>query len=257
MLVVVDWITKYAIVHPMRNADSSRMVEFLEQEVFLKFSRPRIILSDNGKQFESLVFKSLLSRQNIRHMKTGYYTPMVNNAERVNQVLITCIRALLDEDHRAWDEHLPEITAAINSSRHEATGVSPHYANFGRELLLHTDLYAQQDLNSPDSSKQLQDKRLAEIRRIQEFVLQKIKNNHMKTKQRYNLRTRAVSFKVGELVWRRTFQLSSKVNQINQKLNPKFVPAIVREVLGTNLYRLEDVSSGKLGRYHAKDIKAD
>lgn len=257
MLVVVDWITKYVIVYPMRNADSYRMVEFLEQEVFLKFSRPRIVLSDNGRQFESLVFKSLLSRQNIKHMKTAYYCPMVNNAERVNRVLITCIRALLDEDHRSWDENLPAITAAINSSKHEATGVSPHFANFGRELLLHTDLYTQEELNTPEDPMRAQDKRLSTIRRIQEFVQQKIKNNYAKTKQRYNLRTRAVSFKIGELVWRRTFQLSSKENQINQKLNPKFIPAIVREIIGANLYLLEDVASGKRGRYHAKDIKSD
>lgn len=102
-----------------------------------------------------------------------------------------------------------------------------------------------------------QDKRLSTIRRIQEFVQQKTKNNYAKTKQRYNLRTRAVSFKIGELVWRRTFQLSSKENQINQKLNPKFIPAIVREIIGANLYMLEDVASGKRGRYHAKDIKSD
>lgn len=257
MLVIVDWITKYIIVHPMRNADSVRMVEFLEQQVFLKFSRPRIVLSDNGKQFESIAFKSLLSRHSIIHMKTAFYCPMVNNAERVNRVLITCIRSLLDEDHRSWDEHLPAITAAINSAKHKATGVSPHVANFGRELVLHTDLYTQQELNTPEDPKVAQEMRLSMIRRIQEFVLQSIRSNHEKSKQRYNLRTRTVSFKVGDLVWRRRFDLSSKVDNVNQKLNPKFAPAIVREVLGTNLFLLEDVASGKRGRYHAKDLKAD
>ena len=66
-----------------------------------------------------------------------------------------------------------------------------------------------------------------------------------------------MAFKVGDLVWRRTFNLSSKADQFNQRLSPKFVPAIVREVLGTNLNALEDVASGKRGRYHAKDIKED
>ena len=72
MLVIVYWITKYVIVHPMRSADSVKMVEFLETEVFLRFSRPRIVLSDNGKQFESMAFKSLLARHNIIHMKTAF-----------------------------------------------------------------------------------------------------------------------------------------------------------------------------------------
>ncbi|KAL1377944.1 hypothetical protein pipiens_015913 [Culex pipiens pipiens] len=143
------------------------------------------------------------------------------------------------------------------NAKHEATGVSPHFANFGRDLILHTDLYKQQDLNAPDDPKLAQDLRLSKLKRIHEFVIQKIKNNHEKSKQRYNLRTRAVSFKVGELVWRKLFSLSSKADHVNQKLNPKYVPAIVKVVLGHNLYELEDISSGKRGRYHAKDLKSD
>lgn len=257
MLVIVDWITKYVVAHPMRAADSAKMIEFLEQQVFLKFSRPRIILSDNGKQFTSLAFKALLAKHKIVHMKTAYYCPMVNNAERVHRVLITCIRALLEEDHRTWDEQLPAITAAINSARHDSTSVSPHFANYGRELILHTDLYVQQDLNTPDDPKIAQELRLSAIRRIHEFVLQRIQNNHEKSKARYNLRTRTIEFKVGDLVWRKSFTQSSKVDNINQKLDPKFVPAIVREVRGTNIYLLEDVVTGKRGTYHSKDLKAD
>ncbi|XP_062538008.1 uncharacterized protein LOC134206324 [Armigeres subalbatus] len=241
----------------MRTADSQKMVEFLEEEVCLKFSRPRLILSDNGKQFESMVFKSWLAKHKIGHMKTAYYSPQANNAERVNRVVVTCIRTLLDGDHREWDDKLHAITAAINAAKHEATGVSPHEANFGRKLLLPTDLYTQQSLNTAEDPKVAQEMRLSTIRRIQKLIIERIKNSHERAKQRYNLRTRAVSFKVGNLVWRRTFILSSKADQINSKLEPKFVPAIVKEALGTNVYLLEDVLSGKKGRFHAKDIKAD
>ena len=88
-------------------------------------------------------------------------------------------------------------------------------------------------------------------------MVQRIRNNHDKSKQRYDLRTRTVHFKVGDVVWRRSFTVSSKVDRLNQKLNPKFVPAMVKQILGANLYLLEDVVSGKQGRYHAKDVKAD
>ncbi|KXJ82633.1 hypothetical protein RP20_CCG012365 [Aedes albopictus] len=257
MLVIVDWVTKYVVIQAMRAADAAKTVEFLENEVFLKFSHPRIILSDNGKQFQSVVFRSMLARHKIQHMKTAYYCPMVNNAERVNRVLVTCIRSLIDDDHRNWDEHLSSIAAAINSAKHESTGVSPHYANFGRELLLFTDLYQLQDMNTEKDAKQSQDRRLAGIQRIQKFIAQRIKENHEKSKQRYDLRKRSAAYKEGDIVWRRTFELSSKVDKINQKLKPKFTPAIIRKVLGVNLYELEDVVTGRTGRYHDKDIKTD
>ncbi|KAL1373569.1 hypothetical protein pipiens_018592 [Culex pipiens pipiens] len=155
-------------------------------------------------------------------------------------------------DFRLVNEELYKNCTCVDE-----TGVNPHYANFGRDLLLHTDLYTQQDLNTADDPKVAQDMRLSAIRRIQEFINKRIKKNHEKKQQKYNLRTRTIAFKVGDLVWRRTFNLSSKADKFNQKLSPKFVPAVVREVLGTNLYTLEDVTSGKRGRYHAKDIKED
>ncbi|XP_055527358.1 uncharacterized protein LOC129719979 [Wyeomyia smithii] len=233
------------------------MVEFLEEEICLKFSRPRIVLSDNGKQFESLLFKSWLSRHQIAHMKTAFYCPQVNNAERVNRVVITCIGSLLDGNHREWDENIPAILAAINTAKHESTGVSPHEANFGRNLLLHTDLYTQQGLNIPDDPKVAQNLRLSTIHRIQQLIIQRIRNSYEQSKRRYDFRKRVVSFKVGDVVCRRSFVLSSKANQITSKLEPKFVPAIVEEILGTNLYELEDILDGKKGKFHAKDIKAD
>lgn len=98
---------------------------------------------------------------------------------------------------------------------------------------------------------------MSTLKRVHKFVEQKLKTSHEKSKQHYNLRTHSVSFKVGDVVWRRNFSLSSKVEGINQKLNPKFTAAIVKEVLGHNMYLLEDVVSGKQGKYHAKDIKAD
>ncbi|XP_058816772.1 uncharacterized protein LOC131680065 [Topomyia yanbarensis] len=176
---------------------------------------------------------------------------MVNNAERVNRVLVTCIRTLLEGDHREWDEQLPAIPAAINSAKHDVTGVSPHCANFGRDLIpgkrgiLHTDLYAQQKLDASYDPKVALDMRLSKIQRIQQLIVKRIQNNHEKAKLRYNLRKMAVSFKIGHLVWRKSVGQSSKVDNVNQKLDPKFVPALVKDILEVNLYLLEDITTGK------------
>lgn len=66
-----------------------------------------------------------------------------------------------------------------------------------------------------------------------------------------------MDFKVGDVVWRRIFTQSSKADRINEKLDSKFVPALVRQILGKNIYLLEDVEDGKVGHYYAKVIKAD
>lgn len=106
LCVIVDWITKFVIVEHIRAAIAQQMVVYLENNVFLRFSSPRIIVTDLGSQFTSHVFRSLILRYSITHMRTAYYTPMCNAAERKNRTLVTCVRALLDENQRNWDEHL-------------------------------------------------------------------------------------------------------------------------------------------------------
>ena len=257
LLVIVDWITKFVIAEPFRMASAKHMVSFLEKYVFLRFSVPRIIVTDNGSQFISHTFASLLQRYNIQHMRTAFYTPMCNAAERTNRTLVTCIRALLDEDQKRWDENLQQIVCAINTAKHETLGCSPYYANFGRNHILFTDQYPLANLNSSGSDKADQQRRLKALQNMQQFIVDRIKTAHETSKKRYDLRTRERKIAVGDLVWRRSFQLSSAAEGRTKKLGPKFIPCYVREVLGQNNYRLEDVKTANSGVYHAKDIKAD
>lgn len=257
LLVIVDWVTKYVIAEPFRMASASHMVEFLEKYVFLKFSTPRIIITDNGSQFLSQCFESFLRRYDIKHMRTAFYSPMCNPAERTNRTLVTCIRTLIDDDQRDWDVHLQQVICAINTAKQETLGCSPYYANYGRHHVLFTEQYTQADLNTADDVSQSQKTRLKIIHNIQQFIVDRIKTAHQASKNRYDLRTRERKFAIGELVWRRSFQLSSAIDNRTKKLGPKYVPCYVREIIGKNNYRLEDIKTAASGVYHAKDIKED
>lgn len=257
LLVIVDWITKFVIVEPFRIANAQLMVNYLESYVFLRFSTPRIIVTDNGSQFTSLVFRALLRRYKIEHMRTAFYTPMCNAAERTNRTIVTCVRALLDEDQRGWDENLQQIVCAINTAKHDTLGCSPYFANFGRDHVLFTEQYALASMNTDQCSKAEQDQRLKTVQNIHRFIVDRIRTAHEKSKQRYDLRTRERKFAVGDLVWRRSFAKSSAIDHRTKKLGPKFIPCYVREVKGANNYLVEDVKTSSVGVYHAKDLKAD
>lgn len=185
-------------------------------------------------------------------MRTAYYTPMCNAAERTNRTLVTCVRALLDEDQRNWDEHLQQIVCAINTAKHEILGCSPYFANFGRNHILFTEQYTTAAMNSHEDGRKAQEIRLQAAQNIQRFVVDRIRLADEKSKQRYDLRTRVRNFSVGELVWRRSFQKSSAIDQRTKKLGTKFVPCYVREVRGANSYLLEDVKTSSVGVYHTK-----
>lgn len=53
VLVMTDYLTKFSFVVALRKATRSAIVRILEEDVFLLFGVPRIIIYDNGSHFRS------------------------------------------------------------------------------------------------------------------------------------------------------------------------------------------------------------
>lgn len=82
-----------------------------------------------------------------------------------------------------------------------------------------------------------------------------ISDAYKRNQAHYNLRTRPISFTVGQEVLWRNFSQSSAAKNFNAKLSPLFLRAKVKEKIGNNYYILEDSNGKVLGTYHAKDIR--
>jgi hypothetical protein len=68
-------------------------------------------------------------------------------AERVHAVLNKLMATVVDRDQRNWDECLPYITFAYNTSRHVTTSFSPFFLMFNREAKIGLDLVSDLDSN--------------------------------------------------------------------------------------------------------------
>lgn len=76
-----------------------------------------------------------------------------------------------------------------------------------------------------------------------------------RNERNYNLRSRDVSFSVGQEVFRRYFKQSNFEKGYNSKLAPIFLKARIRRKIGNSNYELEDLQGNLVGVYHAKDIR--
>ena len=90
---------------------------------------------------------------------------------------------------------------------------------------------------------------------IIDLVEQNLAKAYSKNKKTYDLRSRVISYAIGERVFRRNFAQSSKANNFNAKLAPKFLKAIVLGKVGYCQYKLGNENGKECGRYHAKDIQ--
>ncbi|XP_044755050.1 uncharacterized protein LOC123314004 [Coccinella septempunctata] len=134
LVVMQDRFSKWVEARPLRRATANGVYQALYEDVILKFGCPKTVVSDNGSQYDSRLFKGSLRDLGIRHCLAPVYSPQCNPVERVNRTLKTMIAQFCEKDQRTWDEHLKELTFAINSARQESTGYTPAFLNFGREM---------------------------------------------------------------------------------------------------------------------------
>ncbi|XP_058827891.1 uncharacterized protein LOC131687820 [Topomyia yanbarensis] len=216
--------------------------------IFRLFGVPEIMLTDNGSQFVSKTFKSLLEAYQVSHWLTPAFHPQVNNTERVNRVITTALRATLKKGHNHWADDVQEIANAIRNAVHDSTKYSPYFVVFGwnkisdgREHGYVRDNY-QPSADDDNSVSDRRKKLFEEVRTNLTMAYQK----HAKT---YNLRSNAkcASYIVGEKVLKQTFDLSDKGKGFCKKLAPKYESAVVRKVLGSNTYELVDLAGKDLG----------
>ena len=126
----------------MREATAPKICKFLEDNVFLLFGVPQIVMCDNGTQFVSTLFTELIKKYEIPKLwYNAKFHPQVNFVERSNRVIKTAIRSYLDNNHRAWDKNLQALAQAIRTSVHEVTRFSPSFLNFGRHVPLSGTFY--------------------------------------------------------------------------------------------------------------------
>lgn len=256
LLVILDQLTKYPILLPLRQANSALTIELLEKHVFSVFNVPESILTDRGTQFMSSMFQEFLKLYGVRHLPTPTHSPQANASERLNQSIIQGIRLQLEADQTRWDQGLTNIAFALRSSVHSTIGMSPHFALFGHDMICHGSIYNL--LRKMDCLKE-NDFRIEakhdKMRRIYDSITHKIYECHERNEKRYNLRSRKTKFTVGQIVFRRLFHQSDLSKHFNSKLAPKFGKCRIKEIINDGRVILEDLNGKLIGLYHSKDLK--
>jgi transposase InsO family protein len=251
--VVTDSFTKFVRTCPMRAATAKAVISFLEENIFLLFGVPEIIISDNGSQFIAKIFKEFLTSYGVTHWLNAIYHPQNNPTERVNQVLANSIRCFVGSDHRDWDRELPKITCAINTSFHEATQYTPFYLNFGRQIRLSGEKIYDEVEWEPQKEVILSDV----LRDTFEKVKDNLHKSYLRNQRRYDLRARPIIFKPGSVAWRRNFVQSDALKKFSAKLAPKKVKGVITRKVGSNTYEFKDDLTGKTAILSVDDLFPD
>lgn len=248
MLVIVDVFSKYVFIKPLKQQSAKATVDFMKNEIFLRFGVPEVIISDNGPQLRSEIFIRFLEENQIKHWLTPIYHPQANPTEAANKTIITAIRAYTNDElpHDKWDESIPEISYALNAARHSATKTSPNWVIFGRRITESGKQYI--DINENTTS-------IEKFKMIRDKVSAYLKMAYEREKHKYNLRAKEIDYSPGEIVYRKNLKLSQGGAKYSNKLANKFIKAMVIKKVGTNTYEIKDIDSKRSAIYHTRLLK--
>lgn len=259
LLVITDWVTKMPFLFPLRQATAAKIVKIVEENIFLIFGVPEIIIADNGRQFTGREFTQLIKKYGIEKMwfNTRYH-PQNNPTERTNKTIGQCLRAYVGDNHRLWDAEIHNIGLALRTAVNEITGFSPFYLNFGRNFSYSGsdyESYINKHVESPNNVIPKRVLFLDKFKDIFKDISSRIKNSYLKNKKHYDKTKSVVSLSVGDVVYKRNYVLSSAVDYFSSKLAPLYTPCKVFSKISDLVYELVDFQGKNLGKWHIKDIK--
>ena len=238
ILVACDMYTKYMQAWPMRTQTAQETALTLYNNWLTVHGVPQRIHSDQGGNFESLLFKELIQLMGCAKSRTTAYHPEGNGGvERNNRTIISMLKNYVQRDAQTWDLSLSAICATYNASRHEETGVSPHFLLTGRDLRLPADLISGKPSFAPSTHviSDLQDR----MTFVHEAVKSRLEKRRASMKQRYDQGASASTYEVGDVVMLKSTVLNT--NEPRKFHMPYNGPYRVVEVLPPVNYVIENM----------------
>jgi len=101
---MIDRLSKWTELVPLRSATAESLKKAFREPIIARYGVPKVVITDNGEQFASRIFKSFLAEMGISKQFTAPYTPQENSTERANRTVKAMIAQFAGQDQRNWSE---------------------------------------------------------------------------------------------------------------------------------------------------------
>ena len=143
VIVVCDYFTKWVEAYPVPNHTALTVADKLVNEFISRFGVPLEIHTDQGREFESILFSRLCEVLEVKKTRTTPYHPQSDGlVERFNRTLLQMLSIYVNKYNSDWVEQLPFVLMAYRSTIHESTGCSQNFLMLNRECSLPVDIMA-------------------------------------------------------------------------------------------------------------------
>ncbi|KRZ65366.1 Transposon Tf2-6 polyprotein [Trichinella papuae] len=136
LLTMIDRFTRWPEVVPLANTSADTVCRAFQSTWVARFGIPTIVTTDQGRQFQSALWRELTTALGIKLAPASAYHPQTNGmVERFHRHLKTALAAHVNNSRR-WIDALPLVLLGIRSSVKEDLRHAPAELVYGSPLRL-------------------------------------------------------------------------------------------------------------------------
>lgn len=256
IIVVGDYFTKWMEAYPCKDHKAETIAIALMEGFIGRFGIPHVIHTDQGRDFESKLFKELCKLLDIEKTHTTPWHPQSDGlVERFNRTLETLMRQTTRPDQSDWDIQVPICCMAYRAAIHETTRKTPNCMMLGRELPMPSHLLVatpenrtKQDVNTYVQNLE------RNMQKSHEAARDNSKRGQCWQKKQYDKRAQTKKLLAGTWVW--LYNPTKRIGR-SPKLQVKWEeePYEIKRHLSDLVVELESVRSKKKRVVHRNQVK--
>ena len=123
LVVGIDYFTKWVEAEALATITEKNIRSFVCRNIICKYGIPRVIVSDNRKQFNNSAFRDFCSELGIKNHYSSPAHPQANGqVEVTNWSLLKIVKTWLKGAKDIWLDELPSILWAYRTTTRTPTG---------------------------------------------------------------------------------------------------------------------------------------
>ncbi|KAK3039752.1 hypothetical protein RJ639_027409 [Escallonia herrerae] len=207
VIVAIDYFTKWVEAKALDLITERKCEDFFWQAVVCRFGILRVLITDNGKQFDNSTFRTFYANLSIEQRFTSVAHPQTNGQTEVtNRTLLQGIKKKLNGASGLWVDELPKILWAYNTTSWTSTGETPFSLSFGTEALIPVEIglpSLRLTTYDPVQNEEALRANLDLLNERPEQAAMRLAAYRQRVSKFYDKRVRPRIFRVGDLVLRR------------------------------------------------------
>ena len=137
MAVGIDYFTKWVEAEPLATIMEKNICNFVQRNIICRYGISRVLISDNGKQFDNSAFRDFCLELGIKNHYSFLAHPQANGQVKVtNRTLLKNIKTRFKGAKGIWRDELPSVLLAYRTTARTPTGETPFRLAYGIDAVI-------------------------------------------------------------------------------------------------------------------------